>query len=112
MPRIAAVLEFNKFPEIARKLPRETAQIVAETALAIETHAKLFVPVDTGNLRNSIQAQEESATQWVVATGVEYAEYVEFGTSRMAARPYMTPAAERERPHFMAKMRALESRLE
>ena len=35
-----------------------------------------------------------SAT-WTVGTNVEYAVYVEFGTSRMAAQPYLRPAAER-----------------
>jgi hypothetical protein len=47
-----------------------------------------------------------------VATNIEYAPYQEYGTSRMAATPYMTPAAEYERRHFMKKMSDLESRLE
>lgn len=32
---------------------------------------------------------------WVVGTNTEYAVYVEFGTSRMAAQPYLRPAVER-----------------
>lgn len=52
--------------------------------------------VDTGVLVNSINTQLESsnATEaWAqVGTGVEYAEWLEFGTSRMAARPYMRHA--------------------
>jgi phage gpG-like protein len=35
-----------------------------------------------------------SAT-WTVGTNVEYAVYVEFGTSRMAAQPFLRTAAER-----------------
>lgn len=31
---------------------------------------------------------------WVVGTPVEYSIYVEFGTSRMAAQPYLRPAVE------------------
>lgn len=30
--------------------------------------------------------------EYIVGTDVEYAVYVEFGTSRMAAQPYMRPA--------------------
>lgn len=48
----------------------------------------------TGNLRSSIthRSEERSAT---VGTNVEYAPYVEFGTSRgMKARPYIRPAIE------------------
>lgn len=112
MARTVAVLEFNRFPKIARKLPVETGRIVAGTALAIETHAKLFVPVDTGNLRSSIQAQPDSPTQWTVATGVEYSIWVEYGSSKAAAQPYLTPAAELARPRFLAEMRDLESRLD
>jgi len=34
----------------------------------------------------------------------EYAGYVEFGTSRQRAQPYLTPAAEAVRPGFEAAM--------
>lgn len=29
---------------------------------------------------------------WIVGTSIEYAAYVEFGTSKMAAQPYLRPA--------------------
>ncbi len=47
--------------------------------------------VDTGNLRSSLNfsVSEDEAE---VGTPVEYAPYVEYGTSRMAARPYLRPA--------------------
>lgn len=52
--------------------------------------------VDTGNLVNSIKSELVSSSDtdaWAnVGTGVEYAEYLEFGTSRMESRPYMRPA--------------------
>ena len=37
---------------------------------------------------------ESTAAGAVVRTAVPYAPYVEFGTRRMAARPFLTPAAE------------------
>ena len=59
-----------------------------------ETHAKAACPVRTGNLRNSITHEQMSDTVEVIGTNVEYAPYVELGTSRMSARPYLRPAAE------------------
>jgi HK97 gp10 family phage protein len=52
--------------------------------------------VDTGVLVNSINTQlvSSSDTEAIaeVGTGVEYAEFLEFGTSKMEARPFMRPA--------------------
>lgn len=36
----------------------------------------------------------EGSPTWVVGSPVHYAGYVEFGTSRMAAQPYLRPATE------------------
>ena len=61
--------------------------------LAAESHAKELCVVDTGRLRNSIThvVQDEEV---YIGTNVEYAPYVELGTSRMKARPFLKPAAE------------------
>lgn len=61
-------------------------------ARIVETHAKVLCPVDTGFLRNSITVDEVTPMQAIIAPHTDYAEYVEFGTSRMAAQPYMRPA--------------------
>jgi hypothetical protein len=47
--------------------------------------------VDTGKLRQSIRAERERAAQWAISTDTEYAVHLEFGTSRMAPRPFMSP---------------------
>ncbi|NOZ27964.1 MAG: HK97 gp10 family phage protein [Chloroflexi bacterium] len=99
---------FNRFPEIARRAPETTRAAVAKAAHDIEAHAKMVVPVDTGNLKNSIHTViEADGFRGVVATGVEYAPYVEYGTRRMGAKPYMTPAAERVRPEFIEAMKRI-----
>jgi HK97 gp10 family phage protein len=48
-----------------------------------EGYAKDFVPVDTGNLRNSISHRvDESEKAVYVGTNNEYAAYVELGTGK------------------------------
>lgn len=62
--------------------------------LTAERHAKERCPVDTGRLRNSIShAVKEDEQAVYIGTNVEYAAYVELGTSRMKAQPYLKPAA-------------------
>jgi len=61
-------------------------------ARIVETYAKLLVPVDTGTLKGSIMVDEVTPVQAVIAPHTDYAEHVEFGTSRMEAQPYMRPA--------------------
>lgn len=59
-----------------------------------ESYAKKLCPVDTGRLRNSITHQQFDENTEVIGTNVEYAPYVELGTHRMQAKPYLRPAAE------------------
>jgi HK97 gp10 family phage protein len=62
--------------------------------LAAEGYAKLKCPVDTGRLRNSITHQIRKDEKAVyIGTNVEYAPYVEEGTSRQKAKPFLKPAA-------------------
>lgn len=61
--------------------------------MTAESHAKDLAPVDTGRLRNSLTHQVEMSEKAVyVGTNVEYAQFVENGTQRMKARPYLRPA--------------------
>jgi HK97 gp10 family phage protein len=72
---------------------------VQESIDAIRNDARRDVPVDTGKLRDSIEAAPgPSGLSGIVGTfGVHYAPFVEHGTSKRPARPFMLPAAERER---------------
>lgn len=56
----------------------------------------------TGNLRNGISHAHDDTTAYV-GTNVEYAAYVEMGTSKMAARPFIRPAVE----NYMDEYKAL-----
>lgn len=47
--------------------------------------------VQTGNLVNSISHRQWDAKTEAVGTAVEYGKYLEFGTSRMRAYPFLKP---------------------
>jgi len=60
-----------------------------------ENYAVDICPVDTGRLRASLTHEVHTNEESVyVGTNVEYAPYVEFGTSKMAAQPYLKPAVD------------------
>ena len=42
---------------------------------------------------HSTRVAFSSDARWIVGVGAEYGAYVEFGTSRMRAQPYLFPAA-------------------
>jgi HK97 gp10 family phage protein len=71
--------------------------------LAIEGDAKRFAPVDTGNLRASIDSEvriegvQEGDLAGFVGTNVEYAPFQELGTARMEANPFLRPAVEKNK---------------
>lgn len=78
---------------IEQATTEQIARALEAIGLQAEGYAKMLCPVDTGNLRNSIThtvSMDEQATY--VGTNVEYAAYVEMGTSRMKAQPYLKPA--------------------
>lgn len=80
--------------EASRGIVRAIDRALEEIGLAAEGYAKRACPVDTGNLRNSItHAVEPGEDAVYVGTDVEYAPYVEMGTVRTAAQPFLRPAA-------------------
>ena len=57
-----------------------------------ETYAKNATPVDTGRLRNSISHAVDGEAVYI-GSNVEYAPYVELGTSRAKAHHMLQKAA-------------------
>lgn len=97
---------FNRLPEIAGKLKTDGADHVQETAAAIAEDAASRAPVDTGALRDSIGASG-SGLAARVTVGVPYGIYVEYGTSRAPAQPYLWPAVEAARSAYLDGWRAI-----
>lgn len=68
-----------------------------------EGYAIKKCPVDTGRLRGSIShgvSEEEQCA--FIGTNVEYAPYVEMGTSRMKAKPFFKPAVNNHQAEYRA----------
>ena len=53
---------------------------------------------DTGNLVSQIRVREENKDLIKVESNALYSSFLEFGTSKMLARPFLFPASERSRP--------------
>lgn len=68
--------------------------VVQAFGKAAVDHAKSIVPVDTGRLRDSIRFEMRDALSGIFSANTEYAVYVEMGTWKMSAQPYMRPSAE------------------
>lgn len=58
---------------------------------AILPEAQILVPVDTGDLRDSLEVRRENDNVSLIA-GTDHALPVEFGTIHMAAQPFLRPA--------------------
>jgi len=57
---------------------------------------------DVGNLAGGITTADGGPLTEFVDVGAEYGSHLEYGTSRMAPRPFMKPSFEDERPAFNA----------
>lgn len=77
--------------EFLKELESRIPAALEECGLAAEGYAKGLCPVDTGLLRNSISHSTDDNTAYI-GTNVEYAAYVELGTKKMKAQPYLMPA--------------------
>ena len=69
------------------------ADAVNKTSEEAAAEAKALAPVRTGHLRDSIDTAEINRTEAAFGAQAEYAAYVELGTSKMAPRSYVIPAA-------------------
>jgi len=98
---MAVAIRFNN-KAILRAVQNESESVLKCLCHKIERKAKQKVPVLTGNLKRSIRAIIKPGIKRIYAGGnapgvgtpVEYAGYVELGTSKMAAQPYLRPAVE------------------
>ena len=60
--------------------------------------------IDSGALVNSIQTTMDGDLSGAVYTNQEYAMFLEYGTTKMAARPFFSSNGEKSRPRFWARI--------
>lgn len=94
----------------AKATPGKVALATTKATIDTSNDAKINAPVRTGNLRDSIKY--ETAISGTSVTGRVYAEahyapFVENGTSRMAAQPYMGPSFETHSAKWLEAMARL-----
>lgn len=87
---MATLLKIIGYGELMGKLSPDTIKKpykdgIKKAALKIEGVAKKATPVDTGRLRSSITHDFKGETA-LVGTGVEYAQFIEFGSRYMQPR--------------------------
>lgn len=87
----------RKLQSMGGELDHATEKGVERATKTVQTVAKLLCPVDTGYLRESIQAsfawQPSGECIGTVGTVVEYAPYVEFGTGQKGSASPSPPKA-------------------
>ena len=67
-----------------------------------------FPASDTGFLANNIITKLSSdGLSGEVTSRADYSQFLEFGTSKMGARPFMQPSLEENRPKIRARVRRL-----
>lgn len=84
---------------------RRLLQVIIQTGDDIVKDARSLVPVKEGNLHDSIYSEPVGDGYEIeVGAGMDYAGYVEFGTSRQSPQPYLVPAIERNRQRFFGRI--------
>lgn len=95
----------SRIRQAVERITREADEAVQETASDVRDLAKTLAPVRTGRLRKSIGKRKTRRGAAAVGTDVEYGVFQEFGTRKMSARPYLTPALEQGKEILRAKLK-------
>lgn len=98
---------FDGIDAMIAELQTKAGEAIQTAGLLCEAEAKANCPVDTGLLRSSINYQQIDEFSCTVGTPVVYAPYVELGTSRMRAQPYLFPAFNDAASKLEAQLKAL-----
>lgn len=95
----AIVLDAEAFMRSLREhlatLEVKTEDDLVRVGMRVQSRARSLCPVDTGRLRSSIvmrKGRDGMGFYVEIGTNVSYAPYVEFGTSKTRAQPFLLPA--------------------
>lgn len=91
----------TKIPGILSNAERYADQVIRKGAYDILGRSQSDVPVRTGNLKTSGHVDTEAGgLRATIGYSAEYAAYVELGTRRMPARPFLRPAFDAVAPQI------------
>lgn len=93
--------QFQNDRKVADAVDKEMHQL----ALILEAEVKERTPVRTGRLKSSIVGKRIGFLLGGVSTRVNYAAFIEYGTSRMAPRAMMRKGAEAAYPKGLAYLK-------
>lgn len=79
---------------VGKKKETEIHQEIARSTLRVERRAKKYAPWDTGWLSNTIYSMMIAKNSGEVIAPAEYAVWIENGTRKMMAQPFLFPALE------------------
>lgn len=82
----------DNLAEVFRQIEVEMDRRLNSVADRAVELAKKLAPVDTGALRDSIQKVNTEINNFRIIATVPYAQFVELGTRKMRARPFLAPA--------------------
>jgi len=91
----------------SREVMPRARDVMKKALNDIRAGAQTRAPVDTGALKGSITTSTQGNRDFArgeVGPTVHYAGYVENGTSRMAAQPYLRPATDAVVPGYEAAL--------
>jgi HK97 gp10 family phage protein len=97
--------------EVRAALEDAMQQAMQDTAEAAKQEAQSLAPVDTGLLRDSIYADMDARggtarRTLTIGADAPYAAYVELGTGRAPAQPFIRPAVDKLAPVLTERLRA------
>lgn len=95
----------NRLPKLNSQLRERALKIIQDGAQQTADMAKSLAPVDTGFLRGSIHVETQDSGHAQVVVEASYGQFVEYGTVKMAAQPYLTPAVELVKPQLINKLK-------
>lgn len=98
---------FTRFPQVKAHMVMAAEAAVGKAALDMQAQMQVRAPVDTGFLKNSIQARKVGPAHWRLTVGADYGVYLEYGTRFMAAQPFFFPAVAEVAPSFLQAMRRI-----
>ena len=105
-----AIRQFRRAPEVARK---HIGEAIRRTELSAADRVFDSAPRDTGLLRRSVESKTTGLiARIVIEAEAYYWRFVEFGTVKMSARPFIRPSAEQEQAPMIKRISDAGARME